>query len=69
MSRTGDRMIDVMNGRKAVVCINSWAGRSEIPCTVICETPKRYEIVLDAPNNLISDGLVPKYAIRFSCHG
>ena len=60
--------------RRAVVCVNSWAGRQEHPCQVVGETPKRYRIVVDVPTALPprftvlmpgTEKLVPKYAIRF----
>lgn len=59
---------------KAVVCVNSWAGRSEHPCRIVKETPKRYLIEVDEPTALPpkftlllpgSTRLVPKYAIKF----
>ena len=60
--------------RKAVVCMNSHAGRAEKPCFVIDETPKRFRIRVDEPIaippgfSLLMPGqtrLVPKHAIRF----
>ena len=61
--------------RKAVVCVNSWAGRQEHKCTVVGETPKRCRIMVDQPTalppkyTLLLPGmkrLVPKTAIRFT---
>lgn len=60
--------------RSAVLMIDSWAGRSEIPVTVFGETPKRYRCILacDAKmpgrNNYKKHGevvLAPKQAIKF----
>ena len=60
--------------RKAVVCIDSWAGRQEKPCRVVGETPKRYRIEVDVPTTLpprfstLFPGktkLVPKRAVKF----
>jgi len=60
--------------KRAVVCMNSWAGRQERPCRVVGETPKRYWIEVDAPTALppgfsfLLPGMrrmVPKRAVRF----
>ena len=60
--------------RKAVVCIESYAGRLEKPCRMIGETRKKYRIAVDTPTalppgfNLLMPGetrLVPKHSIRF----
>ena len=63
-----------MKKQKAVVCVNSFAGRKEHVCFVVGETPKRYRIVVDRPTalppgfSILLPGeikLVPKHAIRF----
>jgi hypothetical protein len=33
---------------KGFLCINSWAGRTETPCVILRETPKRFVIRLEA---------------------
>ncbi len=62
------------DGRAAVVCVNSYAGRQEHPCRVVGETPKRYRITVDKPTalppkfSILAPGqtkLVPKHAVRF----
>lgn len=70
---TADKMTITQEKFKAMVCINSWAGRAEYPCRVVGETPKRYLIEVDKPTalpgfRLLLPGqtkLVPKRAIRF----
>lgn len=60
---------------KAIVAVDGWAGRSEIPVIIIGETPKRYRVRLDSdkPEKLAGRNvwrqpgevfLVPKYAVR-----
>lgn len=62
--------------RAAIVCVDSWAGRTESPCFVVGETPKRYRIEVATATLLpkrpgwmtLQPGetrLVPKRAIRF----
>jgi len=58
--------------RTGVLCLDSWAGRVEVPVTIIGETPKRYRVILGRDCRLPSRRwgkagetvLVPKYAIR-----
>ena len=51
--------------------MNSWAGRTETPCRIVGETPKRYRIETDTaiqlPSGRLEPGqrrLVPKTAVR-----
>ena len=57
--------------RDAVVCVNSWAGRSELPVKVLVleSTPKRYRVRFLQKALIWSAGqvtLVPKTAVRFT---
>lgn len=45
-----------------IVAFNSWAGRTEWPCYVLRETPKRFEVMFWRSAHR---QLVPKYAVRF----
>jgi hypothetical protein len=56
---------------KAILSLDGWAGRREIPCSIVKETPKRFLIRLEAdcglPGRYRRKGdevYVPKYAIR-----
>lgn len=60
--------------RPAKMHIQSWAGKSAVPCRVVGETPKRYRIEVDQPTgvppnfSILLPGmtkLVPKRAITF----
>lgn len=61
-------------GRRAIVAVNSWAGRFEYAVSVIGETPKRYRVRwIDGWHSSrwrsFAAGdvtLVPKYAVRFT---
>jgi len=60
--------------RPAIVAMDSWAGRTEEPVTVIGETPKRYRVRFHRRGFVGGNrrheagevGLVPKYAVRFT---
>ena len=73
-SNLGDTRLFSKNGRIAVICIDSFAGRIEHRCRVVGETPKKYRIEVDKPTPLpprsevLDVGmqkLVPKHCIRF----
>lgn len=59
-------------GRRAVLCLDTYAGRREHPCRVVGETRTRFRIEADQPTPLPgsrvlqpgSTTLVPRYAIR-----
>lgn len=62
-----------MADRTGVLCMDSWAGRAEVPVTIIGETPKRYRVILGRDCRLPGRGrfgtkgqavLVPKAAVR-----
>lgn len=40
-------MTPISPARPAVLMLDSWAGRQQIPCTITGETPTRYQIRLD----------------------
>lgn len=54
------------------LCLDSWAGRTNVPCEIVGETPKKYRIKLLKDSLLPSKKygkageivLVPKYAVR-----
>jgi hypothetical protein len=53
------------------LCTDSWAGRAEMPCTILKETPKRFLVRVQEdcmlPGRHIKAGhevYVPKYAIK-----
>lgn len=56
----------------ARLCLDGWAGRQEVRCEIVGETPQRYRIRLLEPARLpgnrnyqIGDVvLVPKYAVK-----
>jgi len=59
-----------MSDEKAILSLDGWAGRREIPCLIVRETPKRFLIRLEAdcglPGRYRRKGdevYVPKYAI------
>lgn len=61
-----------MNG---LLCLNSWAGRTETPVEIIDETPKRFRIRASQRTKLAGrdrwlevgqTALVPKYAVRLT---
>jgi hypothetical protein len=52
---------------RAVVSVESWAGRSEHPVEIIAETPKRFRVRhLDSAFRWMrgDERYVPKYAVR-----
>jgi len=63
-----------MADRTGVLCLDGWAGRVEVPVTIIGETPKRYRVRLGRDCRLPSrrEGkagevvLVPKYAVTMN---
>jgi hypothetical protein len=66
-----------MSHVKGVLCLDGWAGRVEVPVTIIGETPKRYRVILGRECRLPSRRwgnagdtiLVPKYAICVEAAG
>jgi hypothetical protein len=58
--------------RTGVLCMDGWAGRMEVPVTIIGETPQRYRVILGRDCRLTGGRwgkagetvLVPKYAVR-----
>ncbi len=37
----------VVIGARGIVSLESWAGRTDHPCTIVGETPKRWRVVFD----------------------
>lgn len=62
--------------RRAVICLDGWAGRTEHPCQIVGETKHRYRVKVDKPENLPDwlrkqtiTQLVPKHAVRLIAEG
>ena len=50
-----------------LLCLDSWAGRTETEITILKETPKRYKVRLEADCLKGKKGAVlyvPKYAVK-----
>lgn len=47
----------ITEGSPALVCVQSWAGRSEIPCIVVRLTPKQAWVRFDRA------GVLPRYRL------
>lgn len=59
--------------RAALVLVDGWAGRREIPCMVVGETAARYRVKFEKevclPGRVLAPrqiALVPKFAVRFT---
>lgn len=59
-------------GRRAVLLVDGFAGRRELSCRVIGETPMKYRIEVDTetrlPRRTLMPGesaLVPRWSVRF----
>jgi len=64
-----------MTDRSGVLCMDGWAGRIEVPITIVGETKTRYRVILGRDCRLPGRWrygtagetvLVPKYAIRIT---